>query len=87
MTISFELPKDIEQELSESGFDLNGDSRELFLVSLYREERITHHQLAQALGLSRLETEAVLKRHKVWLEITQEEVAAQAASLREARPE
>jgi hypothetical protein len=87
MTISFDIPKEIEQKLSANGFDLNGQARELFLVGLYRDEQITHHQLAQALGLSRLETEAVLKRHKVWLEITQEEVAAQAASLREARGE
>ena len=54
---------------------------------LYRQERIGHRQLAEALGLSRYETDGVLKRHKVWLELTPEELAAQAALLRDVRPE
>jgi len=83
MTISFDIPKDIEQELAESVPDLNAEAREAFLVSLYREDRITHHQLGQALGLSRLETEAVLKRHKVSSGVTSEELEAQAAAFRE----
>ena len=87
MPITFEIPREIEQELSRSGADLNGEAREAFLVELYRQERITHHQLAEALGLSRYETDGVLKRHKVWLELTPEELATQAASLREVRPE
>ena len=86
MTISFEIPCEIEQELGSNGADLNGEAREAFLIELYRQERITHHQLVAALGLSRYETDGVLKRHKVWLELTPEELAAQAASLREAGP-
>jgi predicted HTH domain antitoxin len=86
MTISFEIPSEIEQELGSNGADLNGEAREAFLIELYRQERITHHQLVAALGLSRYETDGVLKRHKVWLELSSEELAAQAASLREARP-
>lgn len=84
MTISFEIPCEIEQELGTKGDELNGEAREAFLVELYRQERITQHQLAEALGLNRYETDGVLKRHKVWLELTPEELAAQAASLREA---
>ena len=48
---------------------------------------LTHHQLAEALGLSRLETDGVLKRHKVSSGVTAEEMRAQAAALRDARPE
>ncbi len=43
MTISFELPQDIEHELSTNGADLYGEAREAFLVELYRLDRITHH--------------------------------------------
>ena len=86
MTISFEIPCEIAQELGTKGDELNGEAREAFLVELYRQERITQHQLAEALGLNRYETDGVLKRHKVWLELTPEELAAQAASLREAGP-
>ena len=87
MSIHFEIPHDIEKDISSNGADLNGEAREAFLVELYRQERITHHQLAEALGLNRYETDGVLKRHKVWLELTPEELTAQAESLREVRPE
>jgi len=87
MTISFDIPQDIEQELCTDAADLNGEAREAFLVELYRQDRIAHHQLAEALGLSRLETEGVLKRHKVSSGVTAEEMRAQAATLRDARPE
>jgi len=87
MNISFEIPKEIEEEVSTNGADLSGRARELFLVDLYRNREISQHQLAEALGMTRVEADDVLKRHGVWLEITPEEVAAQAASLREARPE
>ena len=87
MNISFEIPPDIEQELRTNGADLNGEAREAYLVELYRQHRISQHQLAEALELTRVEADGVLKRHEVWLELTPEELAAEAASLREARPE
>jgi predicted HTH domain antitoxin len=87
MNISFEIPGEIEQELGGNGADISSEAREAFLVELYRQDRITHHQLAEALGLSRLETDGVLKRHKVSSGVTAEEMRAQAAALRDARPE
>jgi len=87
MNISFEIPPDIEQELRTNGADLSGEAREAYLVERYRQHRISQHQLAEALGLTRVEADGVLKRHEVWLELTPEELAAQAASLRETRPE
>lgn len=91
MAITFELPKDIEQELSESGADLNADAREAYLVDLYRQHKLTHFQIGQALGLSRYETDGVLKKHGVGLGVSPEEMRAQSAALREAlreaRPE
>jgi hypothetical protein len=86
MNISFEIPADIGQELCINGTDLNGEAREAYLVEIYRQHRISQHQLAEALGLTRVEADGVLKRHGVWLELTPEESAAQAASLRESRP-
>jgi len=87
MNVSFELPKNIEQEISANGADVNGEAREAYLVEIYRQERITQHQLAEALGLTRVEVDGVLKKHQAWLELTPEELAAQADSLRDARPE
>ena len=77
MSISFEIPQEIEQELRTDGGDLNSVAREAFLVNLYREDRITHHQFAEALGLGRLEAEGVLKRHKVSSGVSVEEMRAQ----------
>ena len=65
ITICFEIPQEIEQQIRTDGVDLDREGWELYLVELYRQERITHHQLIEALGLSRLETDGVLKRCKV----------------------
>lgn len=84
MNITFEIPRDIEEQLRAGGAELNREAREAFLVSLYREDRITHHQLGQALGLSRLETEALLKRYRVSSGVTAEEMRAQSADFQAA---
>ena len=86
MTISFEIPREIERALSADGSDLSEEAREAFLVELYRQDRITHHPLAEALGLNRIETDGVLKRHKVSSGVTAEEMRAQAAALCAASP-
>jgi hypothetical protein len=46
MTISFELPQDIEQQIRTNGVDLDREARELYLVELYRQDRISHAQLS-----------------------------------------
>lgn len=83
MNISFELPPGIAQEISADGADLSSEARDAYLAELYRQDRITHHQLAEAEGLNRPETEGVLKRHEVSSGVTAEEKRAQAAALRE----
>ena len=71
MTISFEIPCEIEQELGTKGDELNGEAREAFLVELYRQERITQHQLAEALGLNRYETDEVSSGTRFGLSLPQ----------------
>ena len=85
MTIHFEIPDCIAEQLRAAGIDLNQTAKESLLVELYRQEQITHHQLAEALGLNRYETDGVLKRHGVEMELSLEEFRRQAASLRERR--
>jgi hypothetical protein len=87
MNISFEIPPDFELKLRTNGSDLSGEAKEAFLVELYRQERISYHQLTEALGLSRLETDGVLERHNVSSGPTLEELRAEIGSLRDARPE
>jgi Uncharacterised protein family (UPF0175) len=82
MTISFELPQDIEKQVCTNGTDLNHIAREAFLVELYRENKITQHQLGQALGLGDYETDGVLKRYGVGYDLTLEEFEEQRTCLR-----
>ncbi len=78
MTIKFTVSQDIEDRLAEEGQDVNLTAKESALVELYRRERISHGELALALGLSRHETDAVLKRHGVSEDlITPQELDAQ----------
>lgn len=88
MNISFDLPQDIEQRLqsADAGADFSRDAKEAYLVDLYRQHKITHRQLGEALGLDRFDTDVLLKRHGVELELSLEEFNAEVASLREVKP-
>ena len=87
MNISFEIPPDIEQRVRVEGADLNGKAREAFLVELYREQKITQHQLGEALGLDDYQTDGVLKRYGVGYDLTVEEFEEQRNALRRNRRE
>jgi predicted HTH domain antitoxin len=86
MNISFEIPQDLERALRTDGLDMNREAKEVYLINLYRQERITHRQLAEALGLSRYETDGVLKRYQVSPNVTAQEMHVQARALKDARP-
>ena len=76
MAVTFELPRDMERNLRENLGDLDQAAKEATLVDLYRRDQITAHELSQALGLSRLQTDALLKRHNVTEDLpTAEELA------------
>jgi predicted HTH domain antitoxin len=65
MAVSFELPTDLEKNLRRELGNLDHAAKEAALVELYRQGRLTHYELSQALDLDRFETEGVLKRHHV----------------------
>lgn len=73
MSISFEIPQDIEQQLRTEGADLSHKAREAFLVELYREDRISHSQLREALGLSFHEAEQLIKERGAGHDISRDE--------------
>ena len=87
MTISFEIPRDIEQEPSARGADPSREAKEAFLLGPYRQRTISHHWLGQERGLDDDATDGVLKRGGTTLELGVEEQRDEAASLRAARPE
>ena len=83
MGVSFELPSMIEEQLRRELVDLDQVAKEAALVELYRQEKLTHYELATALGLDRFETETLLKRHRVTDDcLTLEGLDRQLATLR-----
>jgi Uncharacterised protein family (UPF0175) len=83
MTVTFDLPNNIEQALRHEFADLNHAAKESALVELYRQEKITRRDLSEALSLGRIETEEVLKRHHVTEDLpTEGEILGDIANLR-----
>ena len=85
MTIAFEIPRDIEQQIGTDGADLNRDAKEVYLMEQYRQARITHRQLEDALELSFHETEQLLKQRGLGQDLDIEEFEAGRDVLRGAR--
>ena len=65
MAVTIELPPDVEQRLRAETPDLDCEAKEAMLVELYRQDKLSRYELSLALGLTRFETDAVLKQHNV----------------------
>jgi predicted HTH domain antitoxin len=87
MTISFEIPHEIETQIRTEGADLEREARELYLLELYRQDRISHAQLRDALGASFQETEKLIKAHAAGHDYSVEEFEEQRHALRGTRPQ
>ncbi len=82
MAIRFELPEHLEQRLRASLGNLDRATKEAALVELFRQAKLTHHEFAEALGLTRFEADAVLKAHSVTEDLpSPEEQRAEVESL------
>jgi hypothetical protein len=76
MTISFEIPREIEQQIRTGGVDLDRDAKEVYLMEQYRQAKISHRQLEEALDLSFHETEQLLKQRGMGQDLDIEEFGA-----------
>ena len=85
MTISFEIPQELEQQIRTDGVDLDRDAKEVYLMEQYRQAKITHRQLEEALDLSFHETERLLKQRNLGQDLDIEEFEAGREFLRKAR--
>ncbi len=85
MTVSFEIPQEIEQQIRASGVDLGRDAKEVYLMEQYRQARITHRQLEYTLGLSFHETEQLLKERGMGQDVDVKEFEDGREFLRSAR--
>ena len=82
-TVSFQLPDNVEQRLRRELGDVDAVAKEAALVELYRQGQLSHDKLAEGLGISRYETDAVPKRHNVTKDLlTREDLDQQITGLR-----
>jgi hypothetical protein len=65
MAVTIELPAEVELRLRQQSLNLDLEAKQAMLVELYRQDKVTRFELSQALGLSRFEIDALLKKHKV----------------------
>ena len=86
MAFDFQLSTDLEHELRRELRGLGAEAREVLLVSLYRQGKLSHLALSNVLGLGRFETEDVLRKHHVTEDLgTVEDYVADAATLAKLR--
>lgn len=82
MSVCIELPAELETALRRQMVDLDRAAKEALLVDLYRQSRITAHELASALGIDRFAADELLGRHGVTEDLpTAAEVRAEVAEL------
>jgi hypothetical protein len=65
--------------------DIDREARELYLVELYRQDRISHAQLRDALGAGFHEAEGLIKEHGAGHDLPVDEFEKQRAFLRGAK--
>jgi predicted HTH domain antitoxin len=66
MTVTIQLPIDLEQRLRAELPNLEAEARDLLALELFRRGKISHVELSAVLGFDRFETDAFLKRHNVF---------------------
>jgi len=66
LNVTLSFPAELEEKLRRETPNLDVDVREAYLLELFRQGRLSHYELACVLGLDRFETDAWLKRHKLF---------------------
>ena len=91
MEVILHIPDEVARQISAAGGDVSRSALEAFALYGYREQTLTHYQISEMLGLSRVETEDFLGRHRVPLsaidsvDLDREAGLFEAASLRDPR--
>lgn len=82
MSISFELPVSIEDQLRRELGDLDKVAKEALLVEAIRADKLTLGQFAQLLGMSQYEADGLLKSKGVLLDLPDDEYQAELDAAR-----
>lgn len=91
MEVILHIPDDVAKRLAAAGGDVSRRALEALALEGYREQALTLLQVSEMLGLSRVETEDFLGRHRVPLatmeaaDLDREAAVFEAASRRPPR--
>ena len=65
LAVTIQLDAALEAQLRREVGDLDQVAKEATLVDLFRQGKLSHFELTQALGVDRFETNAILNKHGV----------------------
>jgi len=86
MNVAIELPEDIANLLQQKWGDLSQHTLETFAIEGYRTGLLSHAQVRRMLGFeTRMEVDAFLKSHEVYLDYTEEDLEQDLKTSRELR--
>lgn len=66
LKVTIDFPAEVEEKLRRESSNLNADVTEAYALELFRRGQLGHYELSKVLGLDRFQTDAYLKRHKVF---------------------
>lgn len=84
MEVTLHIPDDIAKRLSAAGGDVSRRALEALALEGYSGQTLTLYEVSEMLGLSRIETEDFLGRHRVPLAVIDEADLDREAALFEA---
>lgn len=81
MEVTFHIPDDLASSVAATG-DLSRRALEAFALEELRAGRITEPQLAEMLGLARIQMNGFLKSHGIFQDYTMEDFERERAALK-----
>ncbi len=81
MEVTINLPEDVAKVFLANGENIEREILEATALEGYRTGKLSHAQVGRMLGLSRFETDALLKQHDVSLNYTVEDLEADRQTL------
>jgi len=82
MALTIQLPAEVERNLRSTLGNLDQAGKEAMLIELFRQRKLNHYELSQALGLDRFETDDLLHKHNVTEDLpTLQDLEADEATL------
>ena len=67
LKVTLDLPADLEERLRRETPNLDDEVKEAYALELFRRGNLSHYELSRVLGIDRFETDAWLKRRKVFV--------------------